>query len=136
MEWVAVDWIKGIPNYITSRWPKPNRNPPGVPCGPQKSCPPATSPDYAQRLSPVADSRRGPRSDRVRSSSLTQFGLRGACRTVVKVLGDLAHLGFLTLHSHTQLSAENLFLRKQVNGNPFPDPDTAKHPLFPLRRTS
>ena len=53
-------------------------------------------------------------ADRVRSRSMSQFGLRAALRTVVDVLADIARLGFLTLHSHTQLAAENLFLRKQL----------------------
>ena len=40
--------------------------------------------------------------------------LRVALRAVVKVLADVARFGFLTLHSRTQLAAENLFLRKQL----------------------
>src|SRR5262245_61186480 len=45
---------------------------------------------------------------------MTRFGLRGAGPTVVKVLADLARLGFLTVQSRTRLAAENLFLRKQL----------------------
>jgi hypothetical protein len=40
--------------------------------------------------------------------------LRVALRTVVDVLADIARLGLLTLHSRTQLAAENMFLRKQL----------------------
>jgi putative transposase len=45
---------------------------------------------------------------------MSQFGLRVALRTVFDVLADVARLGALTLHSRTQLAAENLFLRKQL----------------------
>ena len=45
---------------------------------------------------------------------MRRFGLRVALRTVVDVLADIAHFEFLTLHSRTQLAAENLFLRKQL----------------------
>ena len=41
-------------------------------------------------------------------------GLRVALRAVGRVLADVARFGFLTLHSRTQLAAENLFLRKQL----------------------
>jgi transposase InsO family protein len=41
-------------------------------------------------------------------------GLRVALGALVNVLADIARFGFLTLHSHTQLAAENLFLRKQL----------------------
>src|SRR6266566_2506789 len=45
---------------------------------------------------------------------MSQFGLRVALRTIVDLLADVARLGFLALHSRTQLVAENLFLRKQL----------------------
>jgi hypothetical protein len=35
-------------------------------------------------------------------------------RTIFDLLGDVVRLGFLPLHSRTQLAAENLFLRKQL----------------------
>ena len=43
-----------------------------------------------------------------------RFGLPVPFRTVINVFVDLARFGFLTLHSHTRLAAENLFLRKQL----------------------
>jgi putative transposase len=45
---------------------------------------------------------------------MRRFGLPVSLRTIVDVLADVARLGFLTLHSRTQLAAENLFLRKQL----------------------
>jgi len=45
---------------------------------------------------------------------MRRFGLRVALRTVVDVLADIAHFGFLALRSRTQLAAENLFLRTQL----------------------
>ena len=45
---------------------------------------------------------------------MRRFGPRVAIRTVVDVLGDVARFGILTLRSRTQLTAENLFLRKQL----------------------
>jgi len=45
---------------------------------------------------------------------MRQFGFRVVPRTVVDLLAGVAHLGFLTFQSRTQLAAENLFLRKQL----------------------
>src|SRR5262249_37458420 len=56
-------------------------------------------------------------ADRVRFGSMTQFGLRAAFGTVIKLLADIRRLGFLMLRSRTQLAAENVFLRKQLAMN-------------------
>lgn len=45
---------------------------------------------------------------------MRRFGLPVPFRTVINVFVDLARFGFLTLHSPSQLAAENLFLRKQL----------------------
>jgi putative transposase len=45
---------------------------------------------------------------------MSQYALRLAVRTVMRVLADVGRLGLLTLHSRTHLAAENLFLRKHL----------------------
>src|SRR5262249_12352487 len=64
------------------------------------------------------DSRGWPAADEVPAligpSAIAELAIRGAWRTGMKVLADIVRLGFLTVHSHTQLAAENLFLRKQL----------------------
>ncbi len=66
------------------------------------------------RLLQWRDCRPGSRSDHVRSRSMRLCGLLIALRAVVNVLADVARFGCLTVRAHTQLAAENLFLRKQL----------------------
>jgi hypothetical protein len=48
------------------------------------------------------------------SNHMGRVRLPLVCRTIFDLCGDVVRLGFLTLHSRTQLTAENLFLRKQL----------------------
>jgi hypothetical protein len=45
---------------------------------------------------------------------MTQSRSRAAVRTVLRIAGDVLRLVSIAVRSHTQLAAENLFLRKQL----------------------